>query len=301
MRIVTRPDFDGIVCAVLLKEADRTLTEIVWMEPNEIQSGKADILKGDVLANLPWHPNAGLWFDHHISNQPRSKVPGLFDIAPSAAGLVYTYFKQQGRLDNRFDELVYQTDCIDSADLTRDQVARPEDYPYVLISMTIKNIDYQDTAYWHRLVEMLRNKAIEEILKDAEVSARCEEVVRENQAFAGHLEAHTQILDHVSVTDFRGVDPVPSGNRFLTYSLFPQTNASVRIRFKDSTRAQVLISVGHSIFNRTCKVNVGKLLSRFGGGGHAGAGGCTLAAEGAQEQIDTIIGILRANHDPEAG
>lgn len=296
MRIVTRPDFDGIVCAVLLKEALDAEPEIVWLEPNDIQSGRAEIRPGDILANLPHHPEASLWFDHHVSNKPENPVPGGFEIAPSAAGVVYRYYQAQGKLDNRFDELVHHTDLIDSADLTRDQVNAPEDYPYVLLSMTIKNIRFGDTAYWNRLVEMLRTDPIDRIMEDPHVKSRCTEVVRENQAFGQHLKDHTRIEDRISVTDFRGLDPVPSGNRFLTYSLFPDTIASVKIRYKGPDKEQVLLSVGKSIFNRESRVNIGRLLAKYGGGGHDGAGGCTLDRP-AQGKIDEIIAVMKANRE----
>lgn len=295
MRIVTRPDFDGIVSAVFLLEALDPDMDIFWVEPNGIQSKSADIQKGDIISNLPWHPNAELWFDHHVSNRPDKPVPGAFDIAPSAAGLIHTYYKSLGKLDNRFDELAEQTDMIDSADLTKDQVRAPEDYPYIILSMTIQNNEFQDIPYWNRLVDMLRKADIDKVLADPEVDRRCQSVIKENQEFAGHLTAHTTLMDKISVTDFRSLDKVPSGNRFLTYSLFPDTMASVKMRYKDSEKTQILLSVGHSIFNPQCQVNVGQLLSQFGGGGHAGAGGCTLETEGAQEKIDEILAVLQVN------
>lgn len=222
-------------------------------------------------------------------------MPGAFDIAPSAAGVIYQYYKDQGKLDNRFDELAEQTDIIDAADLTKAQVLAPEAYPYIILSMTVQNHDFQDISYWNRLVELLRRPGIDKVMADPEVDARCREAVRENNEFRGHLKAHTRVDGKISVTDFRGLDPVPSGNRFLTYSLFPETVASVKIRYKGPDRSQVLISVGHSIFNPHCKVNVGQMLAAYGGGGHAGAGGCTLDAQGAQEKIDEILAILQAN------
>ena len=298
MRIVTRPDFDGIVCAVLLRQALETDLEIIWMEPNEIQAGKAKINPGDILANLPHHADAGLWFDHHVSNTPPTAIPGLFEIAPSAAGLVYRYYQNLGKLDARFDELVAQTDMIDSADLTREQVNAPEDYPYVLLSMTIQNRAFADTPYWNRLVEMLRTQSMDKVMADDEVASRCRQVVRENQAFAQHLKDHTRIEECISITDFRDLNPVPSGNRFLTYSLFPETIASVKIRYKGPDRSQILLSVGKSIFNRKSRVNIGRLLAEFGGGGHDGAGGCTLDRPGAQTKIDKIVAAMKANEKP---
>ena len=186
---------------------------------------------------------------------------------------------------------------IDSADLTREQVIAPEEYPYLLLSMTLKNKDFQDIAYWDRLVEMLRTIDIDTILKDPEVDLRCREVIEENKAFKYYLETYTTMVDRISVTDFRSLEKVPSGNRFLTYSLFADSVASVKIRYDGPDKQQVLLSVGHSIFNPECRVNVGAMLSRYGGGGHFGAGGCTLDAQDAQEKIDEILDILKANQE----
>ncbi len=295
MRIVTRPDFDGIVCAVLLREALHIDTDIYWVEPNAVQKKEADIKSGDILANLPHDPRCSLWFDHHVSNTPDQAFEGAHEIVPSAAGVIHKYYKGSGHLDNRFDDLVFHTDIIDSASLTRDQVLHPEAYPHILLSMTIKNRDNTDTAYWNHLVEMLRTRDIAAIMADPTVKVRCEAVIQENMVYAGYLKAHTRIQGQISITDFRGLDPVPSGNRFLTYCLFPETVASVKLRYTEPEKTHVLVSIGHSIFNRNCRVNVGQLLARYGGGGHAGAGGCTLEAEEAQEKIDEIIQVLEAN------
>ncbi len=295
MRIVTRPDFDGIVCAVLLCQAENIDTDIYWVEPSEIQTGKASILKGDILANLPYSPNCSLWFDHHVSNKPKKKFKGAFEIAPSAAGVVYNYYKKQEKLDNHFDELIFHTDIIDSADLNQDQVRYPENYPYIILSMTIKNQNYKDVPYWNKLVDLLMETDIEHVLEDLEVKKRCSRVVVENAAYEKYLLQHTKILHNISITDFRFLDTVADGNRFLTYSLFPESIASVKIRFDGPEREYVQLSIGHSIFNPQCHVNIGNLLARFGGGGHAGAGGCSLKAEIADNAIEQILEILFQN------
>jgi oligoribonuclease NrnB/cAMP/cGMP phosphodiesterase (DHH superfamily) len=295
MRIVTRPDFDGIVCAVLLHEAENIDSDIYWVEPSEIQSKKAIVKQGDIIANRPFDPNCSLWFDHHVSNKPAGDVKGAFGIAPSAAGVVFEYYKKQGKFDDRFDELIQQTDMIDSADLTKDQVHFPEKYPYLLLSMTIQNRGDSDQAYWNKLVAMLRQMPIEAVLEDPEVQNRCDAVIRENAEFGHFLHRHTTIVEKISITDFRSLDTVPSGNRFLTYSLFPDTIASVKIRFLGPDKAQVLVSIGRSIFNKSCRVNIGNLLAQYGGGGHAGAGGCSLEAATAQEKIDLILDVMKRN------
>jgi hypothetical protein len=300
MRIVTRPDFDGIVCAVLLHEAETIDTDIYWVEPSEIQNKTAKIRQGDILANLPFDANCSLWFDHHVSNKPNTAVKGAFGIAPSAAGVIFHYYRQQGKFKDRFDELIEQTDMIDSADLTRDQVQFPERYPYLLLSMTIQNRGEKDAAYWNKLVDMLGKLPIDRVLEDVDVRERCDAVIRENAQFGHFLTTHTTLVKNISVTDFRSLDTVPSGNRFLTYSLFPNTIASVKIRYLGPSKEQVLLSIGRSIFNPGCQINIGNLLAQFGGGGHAGAGGCSLDAATAQEKIDRILAIMTANL-PEAG
>ena len=295
MRIVTRPDFDGIVCAVLLYQVENIDTDIYWVEPNDVQIGKASILKGDIIANLPYSPDCSLWFDHHISNKLKKGFKGAFDIAPSAAGVIYKYYKERGKLDNLYDELVFNTDIIDSADLNQDQVRYPENYPYIVLSMTIRNEDYKDLSYWNKLVGLLTETDIDHILEDPEVKSRCDKVVEENIAYEKHLIQHTKIIHNVSITDFRSLDTVPDGNRFLTYSVFPESIASVKIRFDSPERKHVLLSIGHSLFNKKCHVNIGNMLAQFGGGGHAGAGGCTLKAQEADKSIKQILEIMFQN------
>ena len=70
MRIVTRPDFDGLVCAMLLRIAEGSDLPLVWAEPGDMQRGLVDVHPGDIVANLPYNANCGLWFDHHFSNTP---------------------------------------------------------------------------------------------------------------------------------------------------------------------------------------------------------------------------------------
>jgi hypothetical protein len=295
MRIVTRPDFDGIVCAVLLYQVENIEGDIKWVEPNEVQSGKANISKGDIMANLPYSPDCSLWFDHHISNKPEKPFQGGFDIAPSAARVVYDYYKKKGQLDKHYDELVFHTDIIDAADLTPDQVRHPERYPYIILSMTIQNEGYKDIPYWNKLVDLLMKKDIGQVLEDPEIKDRCDRVIKENIAYERHLIQHTKIRHNISILDFRGLDSVPHGNRFLTYSLFPQSHASVKIKFEGSRQEQVIISVGRNIFNQHFHVNIGNLLAKFGGGGHKGAGGCSLDAKTADTAIDQILEILFQN------
>ncbi|GAB6095462.1 exopolyphosphatase [Desulfatiferula olefinivorans] len=293
MRIVTRPDFDGVVCAVLLREAEPSARDIYWVEPGRVQRKDAEIQPGDIMANLPYDPRCSLWFDHHYTNRTPTTFDGAFAIAPSAAGVVYGYYRD--RLGERFAELVRQADKIDSADLTEDEVLHPERYPHVLISMTISGRNSADVFYWDRLVGLLREKTVDGVMADPEVARRCREAVSRNRIFHDRLLAHTTVTSEVAVTDFRPLDTAPEGNRFLVYSLFKEAVVSVKIRYDQADRGQVVVSVGHSIFNRNCRVNAGLLLSRYNGGGHFGAAACSFPAHRAEIWIPEIIETLKKN------
>ncbi len=298
IRIVTRPDFDGIVCAAMILEAHEAKTDsipIAWLEPSQIQHDSADIRQGDILANLPFDSRCSVWFDHHVSNDIKQDIDGLFRIAPSAAGLVYEYYKDKGKITRNFNELIQETDIIDAALLSRDQVLHPEEYPYILLSMSIKNRDESDPPYWKSLVNALRSKTINEIHEDPTVRQRCQQVVEENRVYESVLKQYTRIHGNICVTDFRELERAPSGNRFLPYSIFEDCVASMKIRYDHHDKNTVLVSVGRSIFNKGSKVNIGKLLTKYGGGGHAGAGGCSMARNVAQKNIDEIIEIMKAN------
>ncbi|MFH1977282.1 MAG: exopolyphosphatase [Pseudomonadota bacterium] len=297
MRIVARPDFDGIVCAVLISEAEKITETIKWVEPHEIQNRLIEIKGGDIIANLPFDNRCSIWFDHHDSNRIGSNFSGSFKIAPSAAGVVFSYY--EGKIKRNYTQLVKETDKIDSACLTMDEVLHPEAYPYILLSMTVSNRGFTEEPYWNRLVGLLMKNDITDVISDLEVKERCRAVVEENRVYKSVLIENTVSNKHVSITDLRSYENAPEGNRFLVYTLFSEAVASVSIRYDDPGRQSISVSVGHNMFNPKCKVNVGKMLSKFGGGGHKGAGACRFLASKAGEYIPQIISTLIENRPEE--
>jgi len=295
MRIVTRSDFDSVVCAVLLYEALNIHEPVKWVEPSDIQKGLVDIHQGDIIANLPFAPGCSMWFDHHFSNQGVQSFTGIFRIAPSAARIIFDHYRD--KLQRDYSELVQAADKIDSADLTQEEVLNPEHHPYILLSMTIGSQINSDEPYWNHLVDLLRILPIHKVMEDKAVRAHCEAVIKENIAYQTHLKKHTQCLGHVAVTDFRTLTPPPAGNRFMVYSLFPECSVQVKIRLDSNRPDMVMVSVGHSIFNQTCKVNVGQLLTNFEGGGHRAAGACRFHISKAEQYIPQILDALVQNSD----
>lgn len=300
MRLVTRGDLDGLTSAVIITMKE-PIDEIVLVHPQDITDKRIRITGRDVLANLPYHPEAGMWFDHHLltaSNEtPPERFKGRYAVAPSAARLVYDYYLERDPTDARLlrlAQLVHETDRLDSAQLTPEDVEDPRDF--ILLGYTIDSRTGLGafTQYFKQLVEWLKTMEIGEVLAQAEVARRVERLRREQDDFKVLLQRNSFALTNVIVTDLREMTQLPSGNRFLIYTLFPEQNVSLRVHW-GPYHESVIAAVGHSIFNRTCQTSVGDLMSRWGGGGHRGAGTCILPLDKAAEAIDEILFELQAN------
>ena len=296
MRLVTRGDLDGLTCAVLLT-LNEDIDSIALIHPQDITDGRADIRPDDIVANLPYHPNCAMWFDHHLhtatANVPQGEIRGAFREAPSAAGLVYEYYGGEAAMP-QFKELVHETDRLDSANLTPDDVLAPEGY--IKLGFTIDGRTGMGTfeSYFLHLVDLLKiGTPIEHVLTDPGVKRRCDILDSENERFIEELKSCSRVEGNVVITDFRSLDHVPIGNRFLVYAIYPEVNVSVRVHWGPNREFPMLL-VGHSIFNRTCRTNVGELAARYGGGGHRGAGSIPLMDE-PDQQIRMVISELKAN------
>ena len=297
MRIVTRPDFDGIVCAVLLYEAMDIGGPVKWVEPNALQRGMVDIRKGDIIANLPYDDRCSFWFDHHYTNRIYRSFKGVFKIAPSAAGIIFNHYKDRFKRD--YSELVTATDKIDAAELSLDEVLHPEKHGYVMLSMTVVNGGEPDEAYWNKLIDLLRKYDLQRILDAPEIKRRCRQVIELNEKYTAYLKKNTRLEKHVSITDFRNLENIPAGNRFLVYSLFPESVVNLKIRYEKKNKAMTAVNIGHSIFNRRCNVNAGLLLADFGGGGHRGAASTRFESSKEDIYLPQIIDALQKNENNE--
>ena len=320
MRLVTRADFDGLVCGALLTKFE-PIDSYLFVEPKFMQDGLVDIRAGDIIANLPYHPNCTLWFDHHITNTtPDFRTPimlgkGGFRLAPSAARVVYEYYTELGmrhdersiveaqhtaRLQpaeilqflntDRMKYLLHETDRIDAGKLEPQDVLDPQGY--VLISMTTDGRNVGDEPYWLRIIELLRDAPLEDVLSDPEVSRRCLQIRDEQEQLRKILLARTTLKGNVIYVDVRGIEEIPDGNRFLIFTLFPQGNIQVKVADDKQRENTTSISVGYNIFNTTSNVNVGELLSHYGGGGHRVVGSCRVPNEQAEQAIREILAAV---------
>jgi hypothetical protein len=293
MRVITRGDMDGMTSTVLLSLVE-DVTEISFSHPKDMQDGKIPVSQNDIIVNLPYVKGCGIWFDHH--NSEETKLPeigafkGKFDRAPSAARVVYDYYKNTAF--DKFKDLLEATDRLDSANLTPEDVISPSGW--ILLGMTLdprSGLAMEFREYFRSVVKLVKEMPLEEVIRQQEVAKRCQRVLQEQEDFRKLLKEHSRQEANVIITDLRGVRQMPAGNRFLVYTMFPQANVEVRIfaGAMDNT----VVAVGHSIFNRTCKVNAGKLLAEYGGGGLQGAATCQLPAKDAEAKISEIISRLK--------
>ena len=297
MRLVTTADLDGLTAALLLSSCE-TIDSVALVHPQEISSRRFKVTKDDILVNLPYLPGCGKWFDNHLLTDAEATPPPGFDgryaPAPSAARVVYDHYATRRPELERFAPMLAETDRLDSAQLKLDDVLRPSGY--ILLGFTLDPRTGLDDLeqYFKTLLDRLGTQSLDEVLKAPEVQRRVARMREQDQAFREITRACSRVDGNVVFSDFRPVDPLPVGNRFLVYTLFPEVNVSLRANW-GLRREKVVVSAGWSIFNRTCKTKLGVLLSLYGGGGHKGAASCALEPARADAQVREMIETLKRN------
>ncbi|MGE5342591.1 MAG: exopolyphosphatase [Candidatus Omnitrophota bacterium] len=305
MRLITRSDFDGLACGVLL--VDMGIVEhYKFVHPKDIQDGKIEVNENDVLTNVPFVPGCGLWFDHHSSEWERLQLyeqfhfKGRSEKAPSCARVIYNYYGGAERFA-RFDEsgLMDAVDRSDSAQLTKDEVLHPDGW--ILLSFIMdprtglgRFKDYRISNYqlMEELVRYCRSMSVDEILRLPDVQERVKRYFDQERDYEEMLKTNSNAHDNVLVIDLMNVESILSGNRFKEYVLFPEQNISIRIiwGFK---KQNVVLTCGYSVFNRTATVDIGSLMLKYGGGGHKSVGTCQIPVDQWEQVRDELIAAMR--------
>jgi len=295
MRLVTRGDLDGVTSAVLLSTMEK-IDSIELIHPQDITDKKFNITGNDIMANLPYHPACAMWFDHHeLTDSNEKPIPGYkgrHAIAPSVSRVIYEHYHADAL--KKYEHLVDETDRLDSANLEPVDVIDPKGI--VLLGFTVDSRTGMGSfkEYFNNLVQWLMSMPAEEALKQPEVTERTRRMKEANAEFLSLLKNHSRKDGNVVVTDFRPLEKIPVGNRFLVYTIFPDVNVSLRLQWGPEKKF-VATTLGHNIFKRDCKTNIGQLCSRYGGGGHRGAGACVLVPAEADRQTGEMIEELKKN------
>jgi nanoRNase/pAp phosphatase (c-di-AMP/oligoRNAs hydrolase) len=306
MRLLTRSDFDGLMCAVLLKELD-LFEEKKFVHPKDIQDGIVGVTDDDILVNVPYAPGCGMWFDHHTSEDARKlmyqyKYVGASWPAPSCARVIYEYYGgAKGRL-SRFKQMVMDADKCDSAHFTREEVLNPQGM--VLLSFIMdprtgfgRYRDFRISNYqlMDCLIEHLRTMDVEEIMKLDDLQERARLYDEHREPFVRMMQDNSRVDGAAVITDLRGIEETYVGNRHVIYALFPDQNVSVRV-FDGREKQFCVFSVGYSILNRTATVDVGKLMLKYGGGGHRRVGTCQVPYTDVDRILKEIVEEINARN-----
>ncbi|WP_207263605.1 exopolyphosphatase [Desulfovibrio sp. Huiquan2017] len=302
MRLVTRSDFDGLACATLLKQLG-IIDDYLFAHPKDLQDGRVEVSKNDILANVPYVEGCGLWFDHHTSEQDRLgniEFEGASIPLPSCARVVYEYYGAD-KFPASYGEFIEAVDKVDSANLTTDEISNPTGWIQLGFIMDPRTglgryRDYRISNYQLMLdmIEYCRTKTAEEILRIDDVRERVEKYGEDREPFINMLTDNAEVHGDAVVLDLRNQEPIFCGNRFMVYTLFLECNISVRIiwGFK---KQNVVLTVGHSILNRTSPVDVGALMLSLGGGGHRAVGTCQVAEAKVPEALEKILNRINAS------
>lgn len=306
MRLITRSDFDGLACAALLEEQG-IVDDYLFVHPKDVQDGKVPVGPNDVLANVPYAPGCGLWFDHHSSEEERLTrgeklaFEGASWRAPSCARVIFEHYGPKKLWKFEENGLLEGVDRSDSGSLSLDEVLRPGGWillSFIMDSRTglgrYKDYRISNHALMREMISFCRNLSIDEILAHPDVKERVERYFAQESAYQAMLRLNSRVERNVLVIDLRNVEEILSGNRFVEYALFPKQNVSIRALWGRERQNQVF-TVGHSILNRTCATNIGSLMLKHGGGGHQQVGTCQVPADQADRIFGEIVATLVAN------
>lgn len=302
-RLVTRSDFDGLVCAVLLKELN-LIDEILFVHPKDMQDGKIPVSNRDITTNLPYVPGVHLAFDHHASetirNAGRENNNYIIDPdAPSAARVVFNHFGGESAFPNISIDMMIAVDKSDSAQFTREEILDAQGWVLLNFLMDartglgrFKHFTISNYQLMMELIDYCRNHSIEEILQLPHVQERVTLYHEHQRKFEDQLRRCAKVHGNVVTLDLRREETIYAGNRFMIYALYPECNVSIHILW-GLRMENTVFAIGASIISRTCQTHIGELCLKYGGGGHFKAGTCQVPNEKAEYVLPQIVQKLR--------
>jgi nanoRNase/pAp phosphatase (c-di-AMP/oligoRNAs hydrolase) len=302
-RLVTRSDFDGLVCAVLLNELDM-INDIKFVHPKDMQDGKIEITASDITTNLPYVASAHLAFDHHESETIRNtgERPNhiISATAPSAARVVYDYYGGKKAFPQISDDMMEAVDKADSAQYNREEVLNPKGWEllnYLMDSRTglgrFREFRISNYQLMMDLIKYCRDHSIAQILELPDVVERVKLYEEHAEKARDQIQRCSTVHKNLVVLDLRNEETIYAVNRFMIYALYPQCNISIHAMW-GVQKQNTVFATGKSILDRSCKSNVGELMLTYGGGGHQAAGTCQVENDRAATVLQELITKINA-------
>lgn len=303
-RLVTRSDFDGLVCAVLLEEIN-LINDIIFVHPKDMQDGKIPISGNDITTNLPYVDGVYIAFDHHYSEILRLGVRKSNHIidpnAPSAARVVYDYYGGKSTFSKISEEMMQAVDKGDSAQFALEDILHPKGWDLMNFLMDARtglgrfhHFKVSNYQLMRDLIAYCKGHTIGEILQLPDVEERVKLYFEEEPAFKEQLLRCSRTYKNLVVLDLRNEESIHAGNRFMIYALYPQCNISIHILW-GLKKQNTVFAVGKSIVNRTSRTNIGSLMLKYNGGGHPNAGTCQLPHEASETVLAELIQSINAD------
>ncbi len=301
-RLVTRSDFDGLVCGMLLREAGM-IDEIKFVHPKDMQDGAVPITDRDITTNLPYVPGCHLAFDHHSSEMSRGdggwRENHIIDPeALSAARVVFRHFGGERAFPGVSAGLMAAVDKADAAQFTRDEILAPTGWVllnYLMDSRTglgrFRDFRISNYELMMQLIDRCRDLPVEEVLRLPDVQERVDLYMAHREPFADQLRRCSSVHGKLVILDLRHEETIYAGNRFMIYALHPGCDISVHVLW-GLRRQNTVFAIGKSILDRGSPVDVGAVCLSYGGGGHEAAGTCQVANDRADAVQDELIGVL---------
>ena len=302
-RLITRSDFDGLVCAVLLKHLD-LIDDILFVHPKDMQDGKIVVSENDISTNLPFVEGIHLAFDHHLSETLRNGVRTNHIIAPdapSAARVVYDHYGGLKSFPASWDSMMAAVDKGDSAQFNRQEVLHPQDWDLLNFLMDartglgrFRDFRISNYALMMELIDLCKTQGIAEIMQNPDVKERVDLYFEHEEKCKEQILRCATVHKNLVVLDLRNEATIFAGNRFLIYALLPETNISIHVLWGLKNQNTVF-ATGKSILNRSSRTNIGPLMLEYGGGGHENAGTCQVENDKASVVLAALI--ARINQD----
>jgi nanoRNase/pAp phosphatase (c-di-AMP/oligoRNAs hydrolase) len=302
-RLVTRSDFDGLVCAILLKHIN-LVDDIIFVHPKDMQDGQIDIGENDISTNLPYVDGVYIAFDHHHSETIRNgkKDNHIIDSdAPSAARVVYDYYGGLEAFPETWVSMMEAVDKGDSAQFNMEEVLHAKRWEllnFIMDSRTglgrFRDFRISNYELMMDLIDFGKDHNIDQLLALPDVKERTDLYFEHEEKFKEQIKRCSTVHDNLVILDLREEDVIYSGNRFVIYALFPQCNISIHIMW-GLRKQNTVFATGKSIFDRSSKTNVGELMLKYNGGGHNAAGTCQVPHEGNEVCLAELVAAINAD------
>ena len=297
--LYTRSNFDGLVCAALLKEIG-LIDEIKFVHPKDVQDGKIELQENSITASLPYVEGVYMAFDHHSSELKRiSDVKDNYIIepgAPSSARVIYEYFGGEDKFSSSLYDLMEAVDKADCTNFTEEDILEPKGWVllnYLMDARTglgrFRNFRISNLDLMRKLVDMISHNSIEEIMEDPDVKERVDLYFSQQEDFKNQIQKCTRIEGKIAILDLRNEEIINVGNRFMLYAINPDCNISVHVLW-GLHKQNTVFAVGKSVINKSCPIDIGTLMyEEYNGGGHTNAGTCQVNNDEADLKLQELI------------